>query len=100
MKNLPPPLPARDLTIPGATKRTNGKNKNSGIPGIHHKSSPIAFHANKFDENFYDFQMITPDQHGIPGLIHLLGMESPGLTSSMAIGEYIAEQVRSWDSIK
>lgn len=46
---------------------------------------------------FYDFQMVTPDQHGIPGLIHLLGMESPGLTSSMAIGEYIAEQVRSWD---
>jgi len=31
--------------------------------------------------------------HGVPGLVHLLGMESPGLTSSMAIAEYVEELV-------
>jgi len=62
-------------------------------PKLHHPS----LLAGENTAAFYDFQIITPDQHGIPGLIHLLGMESPGLTSSMAIGEYIAEQVTSWD---
>ena len=28
--------------------------------------------------------------HGIPGLINLFGIESPGLTSSLAIAEYVA----------
>ena len=30
-----------------------------------------------------------PADHGIPGLISLYGLESPGLTSSLAIGEYV-----------
>jgi L-2-hydroxyglutarate oxidase LhgO len=28
--------------------------------------------------------------HGIPGLVNLFGIESPGLTSSLAIGEVVA----------
>jgi L-2-hydroxyglutarate oxidase LhgO len=31
-----------------------------------------------------------PADHGVPGLVNLLGIESPGLTSSLAIGEYVA----------
>ena len=38
-----------------------------------------------------DFLIQGPQMHGIPGLICLYGLESPGLTSSMAIGEYICE---------
>lgn len=40
-----------------------------------------------------DFCLWGPSQHGVPGLVHLLGMESPGLTSSLAIAEYVADQL-------
>ncbi len=38
-----------------------------------------------------DFMILGPKDHGIAGLVHLFGIESPGLTSSLAIGEYIAK---------
>ena len=38
-----------------------------------------------------DFLIQGPAEHGVPGLVNLLGIESPGLTSSLAIG---AEVVR------
>lgn len=38
-----------------------------------------------------DFAIMLPDVHGLPGLAALFGIESPGLTSSMAIGQYVAE---------
>jgi L-2-hydroxyglutarate oxidase LhgO len=37
-----------------------------------------------------DFRIDTPREHGVGGLINLLGIESPGLTASLAIGELIA----------
>ena len=37
-----------------------------------------------------DFLINGPKQHGIPGYIELLGIESPGLTASLAIGEHVA----------
>ena len=36
-----------------------------------------------------DFCIQGPAQHGIRGLVNLLGIESPGLTSCMAIGEAV-----------
>ncbi len=38
-----------------------------------------------------DFSIAGPDQHGIAGLINLLGIESPGLTASLAIADLVAE---------
>lgn len=43
---------------------------------------------------FQDFVIAGPQQHGVTGLFHLLGIESPGLTSSLAIADYIAQQIR------
>jgi len=38
-----------------------------------------------------DFFFQGPKQHGIEGLINLFGIESPGLTSSLAIAAYVTE---------
>jgi L-2-hydroxyglutarate oxidase LhgO len=40
-----------------------------------------------------DFRIDGRETHGIDGLIALFGIESPGLTSSLAIGEYVADQL-------
>jgi L-2-hydroxyglutarate oxidase LhgO len=37
-----------------------------------------------------DFRIDGPDVHGLDGLVALFGIESPGLTSSLAIGEEVA----------
>lgn len=37
-----------------------------------------------------DFRIDGSAAHGIPGLVNLLGIESPGLTSSLAIAEQVA----------
>ena len=36
-----------------------------------------------------DFMILGPEVHGIAGLVTLFGIESPGLTSSMAIGDHV-----------
>jgi L-2-hydroxyglutarate oxidase LhgO len=37
-----------------------------------------------------DFCVSGPKEHGVAGVVNLFGMESPGLTASLALGEYIA----------
>ena len=43
------------------------------------------------DEPARDFMISGPETHGVPGLVNLFGIESPGLTSSLAIGRHVAE---------
>lgn len=64
-----PGLPANALT-PGYT----------GIrPKLYRPGEPVA-----------DFAIHGPKQHGVARLVQLYGIESPGLTASLAIGEHVA----------
>lgn len=40
-----------------------------------------------------DFLIEGPAEHGLPGLVNLMGIESPGLTSCLAIAEYVVDEV-------
>lgn len=48
-------------------------------PKIHEPHQPAA-----------DFRIDSTAQHGLPGLIACFGIESPGLTSALAIGDHVA----------
>jgi len=44
-----------------------------------------------------DFVIEGPNQHDLDNLIHLLGIESPGLTSSLAIAKYVETLINESD---
>jgi L-2-hydroxyglutarate oxidase LhgO len=41
-----------------------------------------------------DFRIDGPQAHGVRGLVNLFGIESPGLTASLAIGALVAERLQ------
>ena len=43
----------------------------------------------------HDFVIQGPEDHGVAGLVNLFGIESPGLTSSLAIGKRVAQILAS-----
>ncbi len=45
------------------------------------------------DEPAADFRIDGSERHGVPGLVNLFGIESPGLTSSLAIADRVAALV-------
>ncbi len=51
-------------------------------PKIYPEGAPVA-----------DFAIHGEAEHGLPDLVALYGIESPGLTSSLAIAEYVAERL-------
>jgi L-2-hydroxyglutarate oxidase LhgO len=51
-------------------------------PKLHGPSEPMP-----------DFRIDGPALHGVPGLVNLLGIESPGLTSSLAIADIVVERL-------
>lgn len=57
---------------------------NAGYAGIRPK-----IHAP--DEPACDFLIQGPKVHGVAGLVNLFGIESPGLTSALAIGDYVRD---------
>jgi L-2-hydroxyglutarate oxidase LhgO len=54
-----------------------------GYAGIRPKIQPAGAPAR-------DFMIQGPRDHAVPGLDNLFGIESPGLTSSLAIGQHVA----------
>jgi L-2-hydroxyglutarate oxidase LhgO len=58
-----------------------------GYVGIRPKLAPAG-------SDFRDFIIQGPTEHGIPGLVNLFGIESPGLTASLAIAEEVARALK------
>ncbi|HUH84544.1 MAG TPA: NAD(P)/FAD-dependent oxidoreductase [Stellaceae bacterium] len=54
-----------------------------GYAGIRPKISPPGAPA-------ADFLVQGPQAHGVPGLVNLFGIESPGITASLALAEHVA----------
>lgn len=40
-----------------------------------------------------DFVVSGPAQHGLPGLVQLFGIESPGITAALSLAEHVADQL-------
>ena len=57
-----------------------------GYTGIRPKLGPAGTPA-------HDFVIQGPADHGVPGLVNLYGIESPGLTASLAIADAVASLV-------
>lgn len=50
---------------------------------------------NSPQESAADFCIMGPAEHGVHGLVHLFGIESPGLTSSLAISQAVAQALQA-----
>jgi len=46
------------------------------------------------EDSFKDFVIQTSETHQLEGLINLFGIDSPGLTSSLAIANYVADKLK------
>jgi L-2-hydroxyglutarate oxidase LhgO len=42
-----------------------------------------------------DWLVLGPDDHGVAGVHHLLGFDTPGLTACFAIADYVAGRIGS-----
>ena len=43
------------------------------------------------NDNFSEFYIHEENKNGFPNLINLIGIDSPGLTASLAIGELVVQ---------
>ena len=59
-----------------------------GYAGIRPKIVPPSVAAQ-------DFVVQGPQTHGVPGLVNLFGIESPGLTASLALADHVVEVSRT-----
>jgi L-2-hydroxyglutarate oxidase LhgO len=50
-------------------------------------------------EALADFRIDGPQVHGVTGLVNLFGIESPGLTASLAIADYVVNLASSPDAV-
>ncbi len=56
---------------------------------LHASYSGIRIKTFAKNADYHDFLISGPKDHGVPGLINLFGIESPSLTSCLAIADYV-----------
>jgi L-2-hydroxyglutarate oxidase LhgO len=56
--------------------------------GIRPKTAPLGVSSQ-------DFSIVGPETHGVRGLINLFGIESPGLTASLALAELVTKMAEA-----
>ena len=47
-----------------------------------------------------DFQLHGPAEHGVPGWMDLFGIESPGLTSCLALADEVLRRLGVADAVR
>ena len=67
--------------------------KNLDPSKLHPDYTGIRPKIQKKGEKMRDFSILTQKNHEIEGLINIQGIESPGVTSSLAIAEYVKDIV-------
>jgi L-2-hydroxyglutarate oxidase LhgO len=87
-----------DFEIDGNKAKAFAKSISSYFPAINSNDLKPAYSGVRpkisgLGEAAADFEIQEESTHGLPGLIQLFGMESPGLTASLAIATHIAECV-------
>lgn len=87
-----------DFEIDGSKARSFGESIASYFPSIQTSDLKPAYAGIRpklsgQGEAAADFDIQEERVHGVSGLIQLFGMESPGLTASLAIAQYIADRV-------
>lgn len=85
-----------EYSVPESKKETFVNNIKSYWPGISGRSLQPDYAGIRPKVAFggdihQDFIIQTPSQHGVAGLVNLLGIESPGLTASFAIADRVAD---------
>lgn len=82
----------RDLFFEKASMLIDGLDRNALFPDM----SGIRPKLN--GDGIKDFIINEESEKGLKGIINLIGIESPGLTSSLAIGEYVANIVKGMEN--
>lgn len=80
----------RDRVYEGAAKMISGLDREAFVPGM----AGIRPKLQGPGEKTRDFIIKEETDKGLPGLINLIGIESPGLTSSPAIAKRVAGMVK------
>ena len=76
-----------NTTAPGLDEITEGAVRL--IPGVDIRNAITSFSGVRPTPNIYDFYIKISEQ--LPGVVHAVGVESPGFASGPATAEYIAE---------
>jgi len=63
------------------------------LDDIHLDQAGIRPKLQKPGEPFRDFVIVNEEKRGYKNFINLIGIESPGLTASLAIGDYVKKLI-------